>query len=358
MNYKDLLIFISKCLTISIEKKNRLYIEGYLKNNNIDWDSVVKISSTHLVLPALYCNLNKVGFLKYLPENLVIYMKYITDLNRDRNKKIIQQANDLNKLLISKKISPIFLKGTGNLLANIYDDIAERMVGDIDFIFSKHDYHKVISILKGDNYSYVDGYDYFYPITNHYKSLIKNENIAAVEIHNELLVGKYKNVFNFDFVEKDCQIINGFRVLSYGDKLNLSILSWQINDKGQFYKSISLRNAYDVFLLSKKTNAKKTIRELDLLFDHSNCFLASCHKLFDVESLNFQKNRKTKLYMNLFNCQLNYLILTKIYHKLISFYLFIIYRIEILFNVIRYKNCRIWFFKRIFDIRRYTNILK
>ena len=57
------------------------------------------------------------------------YMEHITDINRERNKQIIVQANELNNVLLANKITPIFLKGTGNLLAGIYDDIAERMVG-------------------------------------------------------------------------------------------------------------------------------------------------------------------------------------------------------------------------------------
>ena len=352
MNYKEVLTFISRCLTINFDKKNKIYIKEYLQKNNIDWDSVIKTSSAHLVLPALYCNLKKVDLLPYLPENLISYMKYITDLNRERNKEIMLQAKQLNKLLLSKKITPIFLKGTGNLLANLYDDIAERMVGDIDFIFSQDDYIKAISVLKDDNYGYIDDYDYFYPMSNHYKSMVKKSNIAAIEIHKEILVGKYKNVFDFNFVNKNSVTINGFRVLSYADKLNLSILSWQINDKGQYYKSISLRNAYDVYLISQKTNAKKAISKLDLLFHHSNCFLASCYELFNVKSLNYKKNKKTLSYIKIFNFQLYYLRLTKLHHKLISCYLFITYRIEILYNVLRYKDCRVWFFKRIFDSRR------
>ena len=75
-------------------------------------------------------------------------MKHITDLNRERNTQIIAQAQELNSLLLENNIRPIFLKGTGNLLAGIYEDISERMVGDIDFIFSKEDYPKAITILR------------------------------------------------------------------------------------------------------------------------------------------------------------------------------------------------------------------
>ena len=137
MNYKQSLYFIAKCLTISLEEKNRDEIEKQLKSMSIDWDTVVKVSTAHYVFPALYCNLKRSNFLHYLPEELVTYMEQITNLNRERNKKIITQAKDLNSLLLANNIRPIFLKGTGNLLAGIYEDIAERMVGDIDLIFHK-----------------------------------------------------------------------------------------------------------------------------------------------------------------------------------------------------------------------------
>ena len=152
MTYKETFYFVAKCLTISLEHKNREEIEKQLQSNNIDWDAVVKVSTAHYVFPALYCNLKRADFLKYIPEDLVAYMEEITNLNRDRNTAIIQQAKELNALLVTHNCTPIFLKGTGNLLSNLYEDTAERMVGDIDFIFSKEDYPKAIAILYKNGY--------------------------------------------------------------------------------------------------------------------------------------------------------------------------------------------------------------
>ncbi|MDA9277741.1 nucleotidyltransferase family protein, partial [Polaribacter sp.] len=119
MSYKETLYFIAKSLTISLEEENRDEIEFILKTTDVDWEAVVKVSTSHYVFPAMYCNFKRVDFLKYLPADLVDYMKHITDLNRDRNVQILQQAKDLNSLLLANNIRPIFLKGTGNLLAGI-----------------------------------------------------------------------------------------------------------------------------------------------------------------------------------------------------------------------------------------------
>ena len=113
MNYKETLYFVAKCLTISLEKKNRDEIEFILKTRDVDWNAVVKVSTGNYVFPALYCNLLRANFLQYLPEELVAYMEHITSLNRERNEEIITQARELNTLLLANNITPIFLKGTG-----------------------------------------------------------------------------------------------------------------------------------------------------------------------------------------------------------------------------------------------------
>jgi len=358
LNYKETLFFIAKCLTISLEDKNRQEIEKQLKSKTINWEAVVKISTSHYVFPAIYCNFKRADFLKYLPADLVDYMKHITDLNRDRNTQILQQAQELNSLLLANNIIPMFLKGTGNLLVGIYEDIAERMVGDIDFIFSKDDYPKAIKVLRDNGYSDVGKYEYHYPASIHYKSLKKENNIAAVEIHKELLVGKYSREFNYNFVEKDSQIIKQISVLSYANKLNLSIMANQINDHGFFYKTMALRNAYDVFLLSKKTNAKEAVNTLDKLSHPLGCFLAACYEIFNkVHSLEYNETTKIAVYLRVFNSQFINREKTKKQHNRLKIFLFLKYRLSILINVILYKNCRVWLIKRLTDKNRYKEKL-
>ena len=88
--------------------------------------------------------------------------------------------------------------------------------------------------------------------------------------------------------------------MSYANKLNLSIIANQINDSGFYYKTMALRNAYDVFLLSKKTNAKEAVNTLDTLSHPLNCFLAACYEVFNsVDSLEYNNTKKASF---LFKC--------------------------------------------------------
>ena len=54
MKNKEIFFFIAKSLTILSVEKNRLEIEAILRNDNVDWEKFVKISTSHLVLPAIY----------------------------------------------------------------------------------------------------------------------------------------------------------------------------------------------------------------------------------------------------------------------------------------------------------------
>ena len=302
MNYKETLFFIAKCLTISLEEKSRDEIELILKTTDVDWDALVKVSTTHYVFPAIYCNFKKSDFLKYLPNDLVSYMEHITDINRERNKQIITQAQELNTLLLNNNITPIFLKGTGNLLEGLYEDIGERMVGDIDFLLSKKDSYRAFEILKNNNYYTPETLLNNHPDHRHFPRLVKQENIAAVEIHKEVTIEKYSDEFNFKFISEDTQSITNSIVLSFENQLSLSIISSQINDYGFELKNFSLRNAYDVFLLSKKVDTKKTISKFTKLKNPLNCFLANCNLVFgDLESLKYHKTKEAKSYLKAFN---------------------------------------------------------
>ena len=232
------------------------------------------------------------------------------------------------------------------------------MVGDIDFIFSTSEYPKAIAILREFGYSEVEKKEYYPPDEKkHYRRLQKENNIAAIEIHSELLgIKKYSSEFNYSFVEKDSQILNGVTVLSYANKLNLSIIANQINDSGFYYKTMALRNAYDVFLLSKKTNTKDAVNSLNKLSHPLNCFLAACDQVFDkVETIEYNKNAKTALYLRNFNNQFTKP--TKRQSKFNKIYIFIKRIFYILYKSITQTEYRIFLFKSLTDKNWYTQKL-
>jgi len=347
LNYKEALFFVAKCLTISLEEKNRDEIETILQTIDVDWDTVVKVSTSHYVFPALYCNLKRANFLKYVPKDLLGYMAHITELNRKRNLQIIKQGKELNDLLLANNITPIFLKGTGNLLGGLYDDIAERMVGDIDFIVNKNHIKSLKILLSDSGYNVNKMMRHFH---RHESRLVNENYIAAVEVHKELLREKYSQEFDYDLIYKEIQEINGVMVLSFDHQLALSIFAQQINDFGYDYKNITLRNAYDVFILSKKTNLKRAILKFSNLRHPMNCFLASCYITFGkIDSLEYEPSKEIEKYLCTFNNLLLDVKKSKSRRKLIDKKIFIEQRIRLFYRIIFHKEYRVWLFNRILD---------
>jgi hypothetical protein len=121
---------------------------------------------------------------------------------------------------------------------------------------------------------------------------------------------------------------------------------------------MALRNAYDVFLLSKKTNAKAAVLTLDKLTNPLNCFLAACYEVFNkVDSLTYNPTAKTESYLSGFNGQFINRKTTKRRHKLIKTYLFLKTRLNIIYKSMIYKEYRVWLFKRMTDKNWYKEKL-
>lgn len=159
-------------------------------------------------------------------------------------------------------------------------------------------------------------------------------------------------------MNKDSIVINGVRVLSYANKLNLSIIASQINDSGFYYKRIALRNAYDVFLLSKKTNSRNAINSLDKLTHPLNCFLATCDEVFnELDSLEYQQTVKTMAYLSVFKSQFTDYKKTKKRHNRIKRYLFIKSILTLFYKSLLRKEYRVWLFRKVTDENWYKKKL-
>ena len=343
----EITLFIAKSLSISLNSINLEEIKKVLKSQKIDWDFFVKISTSQLVLPALYCNYKRNHLLKFLPDDLVAYMKEITSLNRDRNLQIINQIKQLNSLLVQNGVNPIFIKGAGNLIQDLYEDPAERMVGDIDFLVSGEQYHKSIELILDSGYKPLKNSKQIRPNHRHFSRLIKNDKIAAIEIHKEMIDEKYASEFNYESIKNNIIQYNGFSVLGYNDQKALSIFSNQINDNGYDYKSVSLKNAYDFLLLNEKEPATDFALCFNKLKTPIYCFLATVDFLFGDLGLVFDNNKKVQKYLKGFKSFLDNPKKRKFYIKITRLRLFLVYRTKIILRCFVNKEYRAWLYKRI-----------
>jgi hypothetical protein len=306
MTYKQALYFIGKCLTLSRYPERIIEVSQQILSNAIDWETIVRVSSGHMVLPTFYLSLKQADLLHFLPQDLVVYSEEITQLNRERNKALIKQAKKISLLLRSQDITTVFLKGTAHLLEDLYTDIGERMVGDIDFIVAKDQVEKVATILIKEGYKpmspFVKGEQRY---AKHYSRLIHSKAIAAVEIHWALTLQSHKTNLDYQTIFKEKQNLNTVFVPSYRHQAIHNILNTQINDKGFLYGKVSPRQMYDGFLLQQKPRVLESCLQYKYDYYRKTLYLKLIQHIFDFKSLRIDNSLFLQILMLRYNLSLN-----------------------------------------------------
>ncbi|WP_412560003.1 nucleotidyltransferase family protein [Winogradskyella sp. MIT101101] len=234
---------------LSFETSNS-ELEQLLSHSSFNWDAIVSEGSRHLVLPALYCRLQSKELLHILPNDLNEYLEEITELNRERNSAILDQINIITEWFNKHNIEHAFLKGAALLALDCYDDIAERMIGDIDILVATDQLDLAFDLLKTKAYSPTEqtlGFDFFEH--KHLPRLKTEHHICAVELHKTLFVTYKDSYLTTSNILKKKQYKNKISIPSRAHLLRHNILNYQINDKGSWFNSISFRSAYDTLIL-------------------------------------------------------------------------------------------------------------
>lgn len=209
--------------------------------NEINLESLIKISSRHLIIPLIHYKIRENKYI--LDCEFIKYTKKIFELNKQRNTNIENQIIELEKILKKNKIRHVFIKGAKYIKNKIYDDIGVRMLGDIDFLFEKKNKELLLHILKENNYFNKFNFKYFE--SRHIPRFINKNRICAVEPHIELLLhGMRKYTKPYDYLNPSLQKIKE-------KDAELSILNYQINDYGHLYCTYNYRTIYDVIILTE-----------------------------------------------------------------------------------------------------------
>ena len=259
------LYFIGQCLSLDEHPTFRETIIAQFSDPGYDWNSFIWTCSNHLVLPVIYLKFLKHDLLSYVPDVLAQHLEEIYTLNRIRNEQILLQVKEINATLKAAGISPIYLKGTGNLIEGIYSDIGERIIGDIDFLVPEKDYLAAAEIFKKE------GYEICFPNAensdlkrhHHYPRLWKKDVAADLEIHWSPVIEKYSFRFGADLVLRDKKTVVGYPecyVLSDEHKLILSFIHSQLTNHGHALGIESLRDVYDTYCFSKRFSFKRISR--------------------------------------------------------------------------------------------------
>ncbi|WP_152604817.1 nucleotidyltransferase family protein [Psychroserpens jangbogonensis] len=226
-----------------------------MTSNAIDWEKFVFIASDYLVLTTCYCKLKQKNLLAYIPEELALYLEEITTINRNRNETLKDEISQISKILRTNKIDHVFLKGSALLVKNYYEDLGERMLGDIDILVDETKMETTYQLLIDNNYiGTAQGISSRYFDHKHLPRLQSDVNLAAVEVHKKVLSKTYKGILNTNKILDTKESVQDIYVPSDKHLLFHSILNFQANDSGYMYSKISFKSIYDLLILKRKTN--------------------------------------------------------------------------------------------------------
>lgn len=287
MNKEQTYYFLGNILALDITPAGKENIVKKLDGESINWKGFVKTGSDNLVLPAVYLKLKDAGLTSFLPPELDEYLVGVLNLNRERNVKILQQAEYIKNLLLSRDIHPVFLKGTANLVDGLYKDIGERMLYDIDILVEKDKMLDAAALLRDVGFFTQKKFiSRSLESTMHYPILLREDFVAGVEIHRlpvqYLYQTKFESVWTHE-KKKPSTHEKGFWVMGHRERIIHNFLHAQLMHSGHYHGNVSLRDLYDLLLLGQKENLSEVFREYGYDSAKSTAYLKLMHKVFGLE---------------------------------------------------------------------------
>ena len=280
------MICVEEKLLVNVLYRPASEILNGIDIHDINFENLIKLASGHLMLPALFFNIDKKKVSYLFPEDFIAYIKNIYAINKARNTVLLAEAKELSELLYKNNINHIFLKGTALLLSNVFEDIGERMISDIDFIIQYKDENKAINLFKKNNYVFrgslrsYQKFKLFKP--KHIPRLINKNKIMALELHTELLTSGWRGVFNAK------ELINDFKKETKKLKIPCKsflfdhcIYALQIDDKAFFTSYHFHRSIYDIYKLDCKNSLRIKNIKKDIYIKHYFLTIAK-FKIFEI----------------------------------------------------------------------------
>ena len=180
----------------------------------------------------------------------------------------------LSTLFKKHHIEHVFLKGAALLASGYYEDIAERMIGDIDILVAAKQLDKAFELLQQHSFKPIAvtfGDKYFEH--KHLPRMTTNKFIAAIELHRKLFVTYTKKELSNALVLNNKRIQNDVFVPSTQNLIEHNILNHEINDDGYRYHRMNFRTVYDTLILHKNTFLAQPSRHIikELCFNKYVC---------------------------------------------------------------------------------------
>jgi len=252
---KKIFEFLGACLAMPHSDSSRFDTERAMPDTIAQWENIIETANFHLLLPAFYRCLKEKGLYDHLPRTVREKLLIAYKINSERNKRIKNQTIAIIKLFNAIGVEPLLIKGASHLLTGFYDDPGVRMMIDIDMLVPRERALDCLSILQNNTYETLHLLQHA-NLCHHFPAMIKKNEVASVELHQDIVVGDYLHLLTTKEVWKDSipWRVGGyaFRIPKPKHMVLLHLIHSQLSDIRYAFLEIKLSQCYDLLLMKKK----------------------------------------------------------------------------------------------------------
>ncbi len=275
MNKIDALLLLCDCLRPGDDGPGgTARTRERLLSGGLRWERLVEAADHHLLCPALYGALRQKRLLGCIPPELCEHLQALHVLNEERNRDLAAHAEETVRRLNEAGVEPVLLKGTANILADLYFDRGMRFIGDIDLLAPADRMEDCTRKLLSEDYHYLFSPEHYVQSRHfHCAPLLKKNAGFRIELHHEPVPEAYRSLLDAKSILRDCEPFRigdaVARIPSLRHRIIHNVVHAQITDRNYSYGVVQLRQLYDLVLLSGKAHAGKDWEAIAAQFSRS-----------------------------------------------------------------------------------------
>ena len=189
-----------------------------------------------------------------VPDEIANVFSTISELNRQRNEKILANVHEIGAALNRAGIEPVALKGVAQILAGVYPSLGTRFLNDFDLLASASDFPAAVDTLRDLGYTPLDDGPIETAVGHSYPPLWR-QNSVEVDLHRTLGLGICRSILPASDVLRDSTVheLEGVRIRipSPEHLVTHQIMHSQIHEVYRERIWPNLRAMYDLVLLQR-----------------------------------------------------------------------------------------------------------
>ena len=165
------------------------FLQSLIREEALQWEQLLFQANRNLCTPLWFVCLKNDNLLKFIPDELQLYLQALYEANLERNTLLAEALFELHEKFNENNIPFILLKGGAALWDNLYEDPGARLLQDLDILVKPENARNAWQILEKSGYEEIPNQDRDFESLptdirhHHLNTLRKPGTPVDIEIH-------------------------------------------------------------------------------------------------------------------------------------------------------------------------------